>query len=84
MPRKHKSRNKKKAKRAEVVKFCRFTREELFEIDYREVGLLRRYVSSQGKINPRQRNGIAARYQRQLKTAVKRARYLALLPHVGQ
>ena len=46
--------------------------------------MLRRYVSSQGKINPQKRNNVAVQYQRQLKTAIKRARFLALLPCVGQ
>jgi len=74
---------KSKARRQEPVKPCRFTKEGTFEIDYRDIGTLGRMVSSQGKINPRKRNGIATRYQRQLKTAIKRARFLALLPYVG-
>jgi small subunit ribosomal protein S18 len=83
------NRTKKKAKknrqkRQEAPKPCRFTRDEVFEVDYREVDVLRRFISAQGKIGPQKRNSIAANYQRQLKVAIKRARFLALLPCVGQ
>ena len=77
--------SKKRARRvAETPKPCRFTRDDIFEIDYREVDVLRRHVSAQGKISPRKRNGITAGYQRQLKVAIKRARFLGLLPYVGE
>lgn len=78
-----KKRTKKKPKRPEVKRPCRFTKDEIFEIDYRELDVLRRYLSSQGKIQPLKKNSIASCYQRQLGTAIKRARYLALLPYVG-
>ena len=54
------------------------------KIDYRDIATLNRYVSSQGKLSSGKRNGNTAFYQRQLALAVKRARYLALLPYVGE
>jgi len=79
-----KKKRKARAKRVEAPKPCRFTREGVFEIDYRDIDTLRRYVSAQGKIHPRKKNNVSAFYQRQLTTAIKRARYLALLPTVGE
>lgn len=80
--------NKKKRKKraralAEQVKPCRFTKEGVYEIDYRDIDVLRRYVSQQGKIQPGSKNNVSSYYQRQLRTAIKRARFLALLPTVG-
>lgn len=74
----------KRAKRVEAPKPCRFEKDGVFEIDYRDIATITRYVSSQGKMSSGKRNGNTAFYQRQLATAVKRARYLALLPYVGQ
>lgn len=79
-----KKRKKARAKRQEAPKFCRFERDGVFEVDYRDIGILGRYVSAQGKINARKRNGSTAFYQRQVTTAIKRARYLALLPYLGE
>jgi small subunit ribosomal protein S18 len=76
-------RKNNKAARVEAPKPCRFTKEDLFEIDYRDVATLSRYVSANGKIQPRAKNNISAYYQRQLTVAVKRARFLGLLPTVG-
>lgn len=84
MPAASKKKKNKKARRQEAPKPCRFTKEGTFEIDYRDIALLGRYVSAQGKINPRKRNSISSYYQRQLKVAIKRARFLALLPYVGE
>ena len=61
-------------------KFCRFTAEGITEIDYKDIGLLKGFVSETGRIIPSRNTGTKARYQRQLATAVKHARYLALLP----
>ncbi len=61
-------------------KFCKFTAEGITEIDYKDLGTLRQYISETGKIVPSRITGTKARYQRQLATAVKRARFLALLP----
>ena len=61
-------------------KFCRFSAEGL-DIDYKDLVLLKQYVSESGKIVPSRITGTSAQYQRQLADAVKRARYLALLPY---
>jgi small subunit ribosomal protein S18 len=62
-------------------KFCRFTAEGIKEIDYKDLELLKQYITETGKIVPSRITGTSARYQRQLALAVKRARYLALLPY---
>ena len=62
-------------------KFCRFTAEGVKEIDYKDLDTLKAYVSETGKIVPSRITGTKAKYQRQLATAVKRARFLALLPY---
>ncbi|HKM36830.1 MAG TPA: 30S ribosomal protein S18 [Thiopseudomonas sp.] len=62
-------------------KFCRFTAEDVKEIDYKDLNTLKAYVSETGKIVPSRITGTKARYQRQLSTAIKRARFLALLPY---
>ena len=62
-------------------KFCKFTAEGTKEIDYIDLETLRDYISETGKIVPSRITGTKARYQRQLATAVKRARYLALIPY---
>jgi small subunit ribosomal protein S18 len=62
-------------------KFCRFTAEGVKEIDYKDLETLKAYVSETGKIVPSRITGTKAKYQRQLTTAVKRSRYLALLPY---
>ena len=62
-------------------KFCRFTAEGVKEIDYKDLDTLKQYVSETGKIVPSRITGTKAKYQRQLATAVKRARYFALLPY---
>jgi small subunit ribosomal protein S18 len=62
-------------------KFCRFTAEGITEIDYKDVDLLKGYITETGKIVPSRITGTSAKYQRQLASAIKRARYLALLPY---
>ena len=62
-------------------KFCRFTAEGVKEIDYKDLDTLKAYVSETGKIVPSRITGTKAKYQRQLATAVKRARFLALLSY---
>jgi small subunit ribosomal protein S18 len=62
-------------------KYCRFTAEGIKEIDYKDINLLKQYITETGKIVPSRITGTKARYQRQLSTAIKRARYLALLPY---
>jgi len=62
-------------------KYCRFTAEGIKEIDYKDLELLKAYVSETGKIVPSRITGTKAKYQRQLAKAIKRARFLALLPY---
>jgi small subunit ribosomal protein S18 len=62
-------------------KYCRFTAEGIKEIDFKDLNLLKQFVTETGKIVPSRITGTSARYQRQLADAVKRARYLALLPY---
>ena len=65
-------------------KFCRFTAEGVVEIDYKDLNTLRQYISETGKVVPSRITGTKSHYQRQLAIAVKRARYLALLPYTDQ
>ncbi len=62
-------------------KFCRFTVEKIEWVDYKDVDLLKDFVNENGKIIPARITGTKARFQRQLGTAVKRARFLALMPY---
>jgi len=62
-------------------KFCRFTAEKIEWVDYKDVDLLKDFISETGKIIPARITGTKARYQRQLSAAIKRARFLALLPY---
>ena len=65
-------------------RFCRFTAEGVEEIDYKDLVTLKAYISETGKIVPTRITGTRAPYQRQLAKAIKRARYLALLPYTDQ
>ena len=65
-------------------RFCRFTVAKVEEIDYKEIDMLRDFVGENGKITPARLTGTRAFYQRQLTTAIKRARFLALLPYSDQ
>ncbi|MGQ0750684.1 MAG: 30S ribosomal protein S18 [Betaproteobacteria bacterium] len=62
-------------------KFCRFTAEGIKEVDYKDINILKDFINENGKIIPARITGTKARYQRQLSVAVKRARFLALLPY---
>ena len=63
-------------------KVCFFTKNKITYIDYKDVELLKRFVSANGKIIPRRVTGTSAKYQRMLAVAIKRAREMALLPFV--
>lgn len=65
-------------------KFCRFTAEGIQVIDYKDIAILKNYITESGKIVPSRITGTRAKYQRQLSRAIKRARYLALLPYTDQ
>lgn len=62
-------------------KTCPFLAEPSLQIDYKDVALLKRFVSPRGKILPSRITGVSAKYQRELALAIKRARQLALLPY---
>ena len=62
-------------------KFCRFTAEKIEEIDYKDVDQFKEYIAENAKIMPARLPGTKAGYQRQLSVAIKRARFLALLPY---
>jgi small subunit ribosomal protein S18 len=64
-------------------KVCPFCTDKLV-VDYKDVSRLRRYVSDRGRIEPRRRTGACAKHQRRLALAIKRARYLALLPYTPE
>lgn len=61
-------------------RYCRFTAEGIKEIDFKDLDLLKEYLSETGKIVPSRITGTKAKYQRQLSTAIKQARFLALIP----
>jgi len=63
---------------------CAFCSDKNASIDWKQVEVLRRYVSDEGKIRPRRQTGVCARHQRELARAIKRARHMALLPFSGE
>jgi small subunit ribosomal protein S18 len=65
-------------------KFCKFTADGVEQIDYKDLATLKNYVTETGKIVPSRITGTRSFYQRQLAEAVKRARFLALLPYTDQ
>ncbi len=71
---------KKKTERSK----CRFTRARVHTIDYKDIATLQKMVSQQGKMYGRKRTGTRSPLQRKLKIAIKRARFMALLPYVGR
>ncbi|MGH8528391.1 MAG: 30S ribosomal protein S18 [Nevskiales bacterium] len=85
--RKDKKRGDKKENGARFYrrkKFCKFTAEGVVEIDYKDLVTLKQYVGENGKIVPSRITGTKSNYQRQLALAIKRARFLALLPYTDQ
>tara|TARA_B100000929_G_scaffold247680_1_gene206466 strand:- start:272 stop:538 length:267 start_codon:yes stop_codon:yes gene_type:complete len=82
MARKQKKKFKRRPKEIDDRKrFCKFTSLGIKEIDYKDLKLLKEYITENGKIMPARLTGTSAKYQRQLTKAVKRARHLALLPY---
>jgi len=65
-------------------KICQFCADKNITIDYKQIDILRRFVTEEGKIRPRRQTGTCARHQRELARAIKRARHLALLPYVAE
>lgn len=71
----------RKPRRFQRRKVCPFLRDKITYIDYKDVDMLKRFITSRGKILPRRITGVSAKYQRMLTTAIKRARQVALLPY---
>lgn len=73
-----------KKERKRKRKQCNFCAEKIELVDYKDVGRLRRYITEKGKILPRRITGNCAHHQRQVTRAIKRARFIALLPYVAE
>ena len=75
---------KRNIKRPSRKKVCNFCVDKVAEIDYKDTNKLKKYITEKGKIVPRRMSGVCAKHQRDLAVAIKRARYMALLPYVGE
>ncbi|MCL5674968.1 MAG: 30S ribosomal protein S18 [Candidatus Omnitrophica bacterium] len=75
---------KKKIFKRETPKVCRFCNEKITDVDYKDISRIRRYVSGRGKILAASITGNCAKHQRMLTTAIKRARFMSLLPFVQE
>jgi len=73
-----------KKERRKKRRQCNFCADKIEHIDYKEIPRLRRYITERGKILPRRITGNCAHHQRQLTTAIKRARVIALLPYTSE
>ncbi len=82
-PRERERRSYGRGKYVHRRKVCAFCVDKVEVIDYKEPNKLRRYISDRGKIEPRRKTGTCARHQRELASALKRARHIALLPYTG-
>lgn len=80
---KSKNSSKKKKKKRTTKKVCRLTVDRVVYIDYKDVALLKHYVTERGKIIPRRITGATAKHQRMLTRAIKMARSIALLPYAA-
>ena len=65
-------------------RYCKYSAEGITEVDYKNIDILKDFITENGKLIPARITGTKARYQRQLTTAVKRARFLALLPYTDK
>lgn len=74
---------KRPMKKTMKKKVCSFCVDKIEEIDYKDIKLLKKYITESGKIAPRRSTGVCAKHQRILATAIKRARHMALLPEPG-
>ena len=81
-PTKGKRAKRKKSRFREQAK-CRFCRDKVAEVDYKEITILTKLTTSQGKMFSRKRSGNCAKHQRSCKRAIKRARFMALMPFIG-
>lgn len=74
----------RKFKRTSRKKVCAFCVDKATSIDYKDVAKLKKFITEKGKIIPRRQTGTCAKHQRMLTQAIKRARYMALIPYVGE
>ena len=82
MARKQKKKFKRRSSNQENIRrFCKFTALGIEEIDYKDINLLKEFITETGKIMPARVTGTSAKFQRQLTRAIKRARHIALLPY---
>ncbi len=81
MARKRREKEEKPWQKKQKKKFCVFCRDKVDYVDYKEVMLLRKFISDRGKIRARRVSGNCAQHQRDVATAVKNAREMALLPY---
>lgn len=65
-------------------RFCQFCTDTSTNLDYKNVELLKRFITADGKIRPRRQTGTCAKHQRELARAIKRARHIAFLPYTGE
>ena len=77
------AKGKKRKSRFQEQAKCRFCREKLAEVDYKDIAGLSKMTTQQGKLFSRKRSGNCARHQRSTRRAIKRARFLALMPYVA-
>lgn len=73
----------KKTNKKIIHKKCFFCMENIQEIDYKNIGLLRKFISLQGKITATKRNGVCAKHQRKVAQAIKRARQMGLVSYTS-
>lgn len=73
----------RRSRRAAETAKCRFCRDKIAEVDYKDIGTLHKLITAQGKLFSRKRSGNCARHQRSTALALKRARFMALAPFVG-
>ncbi len=74
----------KKFRKQPKKRVCIFCEDKIESIDYKDVARLRKFITEKGKILPHRQTGTCSKHQRELATAIKRARYMALIPYVGE
>ncbi len=75
---------KRRPQQVRTVRVCIFCAEKSRQIDYKQTDTLKRFLTERGQIRPRRKTGLCTKHQRRLSTAVKRARFMALLPYTGE
>ena len=79
----HRPRRKYNTRYVRKPRFCQFCSDKTLEINYKNVTLLRKFTTEEGKIRPRRQTGACAKHQRAVAREIKRARHIALLPFTG-